>query len=250
MRLHSREADYDGSWWGIRPDSTGPWYDPVDWNQTPRIRSVLEAALRDADPETRTTFLRELRRHRITLPGSAADDTAPTTVPDETVRVIPADPNNPDQIGNLTYEATSSRALAIKGNAEQGAALFRTQGCAACHTTADGQTPKGPHLFEIGKRYKPEELIESVLRPSAKLAQGYETWAFQLTDGRTVQGFIVSERAASTLLREANGTERELRKADIEEKSSQRLSSMPEGLVGNLTPSQLADLLAYLNSLR
>ena len=250
MRLHSREADYDGSWWGIRPDSTGPWYAPVDWDETPRIRGLLDAALRDADAETRTILLRELRRHRITLPGSATDDPRESTTPTETVRILPADPNNPNQIGNLPYEVTSTRALAAQGNAEQGAALFRSQGCAACHTTADGQAPKGPHLFEIGKRYKPEELVESVLRPSAKLAQGYETWLFQLADGRTVQGFIVSERAASTLLREANGTEREIRKADVEEKSSQRLSSMPEGLVGNLTPNQLADLLAYLNSLR
>ena len=27
IRLYHREADYEGSWWGIRPDSTGPYYD-------------------------------------------------------------------------------------------------------------------------------------------------------------------------------------------------------------------------------
>ena len=48
-------------------------------------------------------------------------------------------------------------------------ALFKAQSCVACHTTADGQTPKGPHLADIGKRYKPDE---SALKPSAKLAQG------------------------------------------------------------------------------
>ena len=37
IRLHYREADYDGSWWGIRHDSTGPYWDPREWELTPRI---------------------------------------------------------------------------------------------------------------------------------------------------------------------------------------------------------------------
>ena len=31
VRLYHREADYDGSWWGIRPDTTGPYFDPSEW---------------------------------------------------------------------------------------------------------------------------------------------------------------------------------------------------------------------------
>jgi putative heme-binding domain-containing protein len=164
--------------------------------------------------------------------------------------VIPAaDPANPNQIGNLAAATSLARTLAAKGDAAKGLALFKSQSCAACHTTADGQTPKGPHLVDIGKRYKAAELAESVLDPSAKIAQGYESYAIRLLDGRVVTGFVVRESAAAVLLREANGTPRELPREEIEERSQQKLSAMPAGLVANLTPEQLADLLAYLQSL-
>ena len=69
---------------------------------------------------------------------------------------------------------------------ERGRALFAAQSCRACHTDADGQTPKGPHLVDIGKRYSPAELVESILKPSAKIAQGYEAYSFAMADGRVV----------------------------------------------------------------
>jgi hypothetical protein len=43
--------------------------------------------------------------------------------------------------------------------------------------------------------------------------------------------------------------ERELDRTEIETREKQEPSMMPEGIVGNLTPEQLADLLAYLRSL-
>jgi putative membrane-bound dehydrogenase-like protein len=248
VRLHHREADYDGSWWGIRPDTTGPYYDPVEWKMSKRIAGVLAVALSDADQET-AAFLREqLRRHRVQLPGVALDSI--TQVVEEKPVVVPqADPNNPNQIANLPYETVVRRTLATRGDAARGEQLFKAQSCFACHTTADGQTPKGPHLVDIGKRAQPEELIESIVRPSAKIAQGYESYLFATADGQVIQGFIVGERAQSTLIREPNGLPREIRKEDIESRAILKQSAMPDGIVANLTPEQLADLIAYLQSL-
>ena len=71
VRLYHREADYDGSWWGIRPDTTGPYFDPREWESSGRIASVLKAAVLDGDAET-VTFLRgELARRRVRLEGPA-----------------------------------------------------------------------------------------------------------------------------------------------------------------------------------
>ena len=115
---------------------------------------------------------------------------------------------------------------------------------------ADGQTPKGPHLVDIGKRYKAEELIESILKPSGKLAQGYEAYLFVTVKGQSFTGFIVTESADAVLIRESNGVQRELRRNEIESRIQQTISAMPEGLAANLTPVQLADLLAYLQSVK
>jgi putative heme-binding domain-containing protein len=249
IRLYHREADYTGTWWGIRPDSTGPYYDRLEWGMSKRIGAVVTAAVLDADPDTSAFLKRELVRNRVALAGlpSRAE-----TVPDEkeTPIVLPvADQKDPNLIANMPYDAALRRTLAARGDPQKGEARFKAQGCFACHTTADGQTPKGPHLVDIGRRYKADELVESVLKPSAKIAQGYEAYLFTLRDGRVLTGFVVSDSAESLVIRETNGMRRELKRREIEERTQQNTSAMPDGLVANLTPGQLADLLAYLQSL-
>ena len=207
VRLYHREADYDGSWWGIRPDTTGPYFDPREWESSGRIASVLKAAVIDGDAET-VRFLRgEFSRRRVRLKGLPAVATNDRPKAEEEVRVVlaKADPNNPDQIGNMSYEAAARRALSGDGRrTARGAALFAAQSCRACHTDADGQTPKGPHLVDIGKRYSPAELVESILKPSAKIAQGYEAYSFAMADGRVFTGFVVSEGASTVQIRESS----------------------------------------------
>jgi putative heme-binding domain-containing protein len=165
------------------------------------------------------------------------------------IEIPKADPNNPDQIGNLETAVAARRALATTGDIEQGKALFEAQSCRACHTDADGQTPKGPHLVDIGQRYNPQELAESVLTPSAKIAQGFDTYTFLTTNGRVFTGFVVLETADAVRIREQSGLETELAIEDIEARQKQEQSMMPDGIVANLTPEQFAHILAYLRSL-
>jgi putative heme-binding domain-containing protein len=51
-------------------------------------------------------------------------------------------------------------------------------------------------------------------------------------------------------VRQLDGVPVVLAKENIEERVKQTKSMMPEGMVSNLTASQLADLLAYLQSLK
>lgn len=250
IRLYYREADYKGSWWGIRPDSTGPYYDRAEWESSKRIGSVITAAVLDGDPETVVFLKAELARHRVSLAGVPNASEGAKAEKQDPIVLPKADPKNPDQIGNQSYESAAKRTLATKGDPAKGETLFKAQSCVACHTTADGQTPKGPHLVDIGKRYQAEELVESILKPSEKLAQGYESYRFVLVDGRVFQGFVVGERADATVIREGTGVPRELKRDEIESRRQEKQSSMPEGLAANLTPGQLADLVAYLQSLK
>jgi putative heme-binding domain-containing protein len=250
VRLYYREADYKGVWWGIRPENTGPYYDAVEWDQSSRIGAVLTSAVLDVNSDVGSFLRSELARHRVSLKGLPAQAEVATAKETEVPVVVPkADPANPNQIGNMTYETAARRALAQKGNAAKGKVLFKAQSCSACHTDADGQTLKGPHMVDIGKRYNAAELVESILKPSAKIAQGFETYQFEMTDGRVLTGFVVSESARAVLVRDAAGLQRELKLAQIESRTIQKQSLMPEGIVSNLTPEDLADLIAYLQSL-
>src|SRR5262249_35345901 len=163
IRLHHREADYKGVWWGIRPENTGPYYDAVEWDQSKRIGAVLTSAVLDADPDTAAFLRAEFARDRVSLAGvSSRPEAAPGAEKETPIVVQKADPKDPDQIGNLTYEVAAKRALQAKGDAAKGKVFFKNLSCVACHTDADGQAPKGPHLVGIGKRYSAAELVESI----------------------------------------------------------------------------------------
>ncbi|WP_422928190.1 PVC-type heme-binding CxxCH protein [Singulisphaera sp. PoT] len=250
IRLYHREADYKGSWWGIRPDTSGPYYDPQEWEYSGRIATAVKEAIRAGDAET-VAFLRaQLARHRVRLDGvSGGEDVASAEQPTLVVIAKP-DPKDPSVIGNMSYETASKRTLEMKGDGKRGKALFSAQGCVACHTDAEGQTPRGPHLVDIGRRYSAGELVESILRPGLKIAQGYEAYSFAMADGRVYSGFVVGEKGGTIQVREASGALHELKRDEVEERKRQEASAMPEGIVGTLNPGQLADLIAYLQSLK
>ena len=168
---------------------------------------------------------------------------------DTPIELPKSDPDNPNQIANLEMDKVLRRADVNNGDPAKGLALFKQQLCISCHTTADGQNPKGPHLVDIGKRYKKNELLESVLKPSAKIAQGFDTYAFITVDGKPFSGFVTGESADAVQIRQADGVSVEIPSEEIEVRRKLEGSMMPKGLVNNLTPEQLADLIAYLQSL-
>jgi putative heme-binding domain-containing protein len=249
IRLYYREADYTGVWWGITPENAGPYFDAVEWDQSKRIETVVTNALHDADPSTAAFLLAELTRSRVSLQGLPRRPENDPAEKESAIVVQKTDPQNPNQIGNMPQEGVLRRTLEAKGNAAKGKTLFKLQSCSACHTDSDGQALKGPHLVGIGKRYSAAELGESILKPSAKIAQGYETYLFEMANGKTYTGFVVSTSARTLRIREGTGIQRELQSAQIGSREIQKQSIMPEGLVNNLTPEELADLIAYLQSL-
>jgi putative heme-binding domain-containing protein len=252
IRLVHREGDYTAEspgWWGTRPDTTGPYYDRQEWEESARIKAAVSVALTEA-PEPLAAHIREqLARHEVAIDGvgqavAAMDDlTEPIVIPS-------FDPSNPAQIGNQGMDAVVAAVLPMEGNADAGRELFRAQACIHCHTYANGQRPKGPHLVDIGKRATTEELLTSILNPGKIIAQGFDTWSFLLDDGRVFTGFVALESAETVTIRQTDGLPQEFPRDAIDERIKQEVSMMPNGIVNNLTPEQLADLVAYLRSLR
>lgn len=252
IRLYFREGDYTGGWWGTRPDRTGPYYDRKTWEQSERIASVVKTFLEQADPKTLELAGQQLAAHKVEIKGLPTAATAATrkTEPEMAIEIAKVDPNDPNLIGNLEPEIASYRALNTEGDAKRGEPLFKRQACIACHTTANGQTPKGPHLVDIGKRYKKAELVESILKPAAKIAQGFDTYLFAMDSGKVVTGFVSGESSDEVQVRQTNGVALTLKKDEIEIRQQKKESMMPVGVVNSLTPEQLADLVAYLQSLK
>jgi putative heme-binding domain-containing protein len=151
-------------------------------------------------------------------------------------------------VASIPYEELAGRVQNVDGDVALGRKLFAQQACSACHTSAPGEPEKGPYLGGILSRYSKAEVIESILRPSAKVAQGFATHLFTTTDKRQLAGFVVREGQDQVVLRDLTGAETTLRKSEIISRSVSEVSTMPPSLVDTLTLQELASLLAFLES--
>ncbi len=65
-RLYHREKPWNyKDWWSTRPDDRGPYFEPVEWEQTPRIRAGIEAAFAKVAPADRPALLQVLAKNRL-----------------------------------------------------------------------------------------------------------------------------------------------------------------------------------------
>jgi putative heme-binding domain-containing protein len=143
-----------------------------------------------------------------------------------------------------------SRALLAGGNPEAGRRLFQgsVQGqCARCHNAGGEGQQAGPVLQGIGQRATPETLLESLLDPSARIAEGYATVSLTLKGGETLDGLLLQEREGRLRLGLISGEVRTVPTSDIASRSANAQSVMPPmGEV--LSPRELRDLVAFLSS--
>ena len=67
-RLHYQEKPWDlKSWWNTRPDDRGPYYETVEWAETPRIRAALEKAYGMLPADRHEAYLAALAKNRIAV---------------------------------------------------------------------------------------------------------------------------------------------------------------------------------------
>jgi putative membrane-bound dehydrogenase-like protein len=153
-------------------------------------------------------------------------------------------------IEKMKYEDIITATAKQKGDAKLGAEVFTRIGCAACHTTSSAETPKGPFLGGIGARYNRTELCESILKPNAKIAQGFETQWFKTKDDEEVEGFVTREGGDDLDVRNVAGITTTLAKKNISARGKRETSVMPENLADKITAAELTALLAFLEASR
>jgi len=138
------------------------------------------------------------------------------------------------------------------GNAEQGRELFngKQAACSSCHRVNGSGALVGPDLSKISAIRQPRDLLESILFPNASFARGYEPYTVLLSDGRVVSGIITRETAHDIVLRTSDLSEIRVARGAIDQMQPGQTSIMPQGLDARMTPEELKDLIAYLQTLK
>ena len=121
--------------------------------------------------------------------------------------------------------------------------------CSAYHQLEGVGTPIGAELNAIGNQGS-ETILLHILEPNREVKPQFLSYVLVTKAGRLVTGVIRAETANSLTVRRADGSSETVLRIDIEELRSTGLSFMPEGLEKQIDVSAMADLLAYLNSIK
>ncbi len=138
-------------------------------------------------------------------------------------------------------------ALAPKGDSQAGKALSAL--CLACHQIGNAGGQIGPNLSGAGAMGL-EAVLRNILTPNAAMEPGYRIYRVEMKNGDLIDAFFVSEDKDAVVIRQAGLPDRRLPKAEIRSTQFIRRSLMPEGLLDGLQEKQVADLLAYLMTLK
>jgi putative heme-binding domain-containing protein len=117
--------------------------------------------------------------------------------------------------------------------------------CASCHKFGGQGHEVGPDLAALTET-SPEALAVAVLDPNREVDARYTGYAAALKDGRVVTGMIAAETANAITLKRQEGQTDVILRTDLDELSSTGRSLMPEGLEHDLTPADVADVVAYV----
>jgi quinoprotein glucose dehydrogenase len=138
------------------------------------------------------------------------------------------------------------------GDAEAGRKIFFEKAevsCLRCHKIDGLGGEVGPDLTGIGKKYKRDYLLESIVDPNKQIAKGFETLLVTLKSGVIKSGILKSEDAQQLRLMTPDGQLVTIPIMQIDERQ-RGPSSMPGDLVQKLSRTELRDLVEFLATLQ
>jgi len=150
------------------------------------------------------------------------------------------------------YVLTLSRGAGRPGggNAQRGAALYQSTGCASCHIVNGQGGVLGPELTTIGSRRGGPYLREALVKPEATHPAGYVVVRAVQANGPEVRGIRVNEDVFWIQIRDTSGNVHSLEKAALTKLERQLDATLMPSYATRLSQTELDDLVAYLGTLR
>ena len=151
------------------------------------------------------------------------------------------------------HDQSVKKLAKIKGGKSSSGKVIFERICSACHMIQGKGKEFGPELDGLAAKYDRERIIRHVLYPNEEIAKGYETVQVLTLDGEVINGFVQEETETTLKLGVATddgkGKQVIVDKEEIDERKTMKASSMPEGLVQTIAPSEFVDLIEFLSNL-
>lgn len=140
------------------------------------------------------------------------------------------------------------KSLDIKGDPGKGKLVFKNQ-CSACHKLEGVGEEVGADLKAIRDRGL-EGVLLAIIDPNREVKPQYLAYQAEMKNMRVVTGLLTAETATGLTLRRADSMSESISRTEIESLRSLGISFMPEGIEKQVDVPAMADLLAYLNSIK
>ncbi len=132
------------------------------------------------------------------------------------------------------------------GHPAAGKLLFAKH-CASCHQLFGEGTAIGPELTHANRK-KTDELLATIVNPSAMIRKEYASFLVHASDGRVLSGLLIDQTAGGVTLLGAKNERTVIARDQIESLEESPTSLMPDNLLSSLRPQELRDLFSYLQS--
>jgi putative heme-binding domain-containing protein len=149
----------------------------------------------------------------------------------------------------LGTPALGSQAETHPGDAVRGKALVESSGCFDCHRISDRGSRLGPNLSDIGARRTPVRLREALVVPDREVLVENRFVRVVTRDGATITGKLLNQDAISVQLLTPKEELTTYLRANLRDYTVLDKGLMPS-TQGKLTDQQVADIVAYLSSLK
>jgi putative heme-binding domain-containing protein len=131
---------------------------------------------------------------------------------------------------------------------QRGLKVIEQAKCLDCHKFGTRGQGLGPDLTTISSRFRPGEILESIVEPSKIISDQYKPVAVASVDGKIYNGMPVVSEGANLVLLLSDGTKVTIPRTEIDGRKESNLSVMPVGLINSLSYQEIADMLALFDS--
>jgi putative heme-binding domain-containing protein len=154
---------------------------------------------------------------------------------------------------DLADSVELNKYLSIKGDSKRGESIFKDPegiaNCAKCHLDKTDGWTVGPVLSFVGTSRTREFLLQSIIDPSRVITSGFNTIMILTKNRKFITGIKINEDESGLYIVDKNGKELHVPLDKIKKSKVQKISTMPGNFKDLLSTQDIADILAYLETL-